>query len=137
MNIRTRRHARVCMGLSTVAGWGAFALAPLKRGSFVGEYCGDLLTQREADRRGRVYDKIDSSYLFNADQRWVIDARQRGSKLRLANHASQPNCMARVLLVDGDHRVAIFAQADVKPGDELFYNYRYALDNAPDWAQEN
>ena len=23
---------------------------------------------------------------------------------------------------------------DIAPGDELFYNYRYDLDNAPDWA---
>lgn len=116
------------------AGWGAFLQAPAKKDDFLGEYVGDLLGQEEADRRGRIYDRIDNSYLFNVNKQWVLDARQRGNKLRFANHSSTPNCYARVLLVDGDHRVAIYAGTDIAPGDELFYNYRYDLDNAPDWA---
>ena len=31
----------------------------------------------------------------------------------------------RILMVDGDHRVAIVANRDVAAGDELFYNYNY------------
>ena len=37
---------------------------------------------------------------------------------------------ARILLVDGDHRVAIFAAKHIAPGDELFYNYRYGTQTA-------
>ena len=53
--------------------------------------------------------------MFNVNTTWVLDARQRGNKLRFANHSSAPNCYARVLLVDGDHRVAIYA------GESLFF----------------
>ena len=105
-------------------GWGAFAAVPLDKGDFLGEYVGEVLGQQEADRRGKVYDRIDNSYLFNLNQQYVLDARQRGNKLRFANHSSNPNCHARVLMVDGDHRVAIYAQEDIGPGEELFYNYR-------------
>jgi hypothetical protein len=32
----------------------------------------------------------------------------------------------RVLMVDGDHRVGLFAAKDIAEGEELFYNYRWA-----------
>jgi SET domain-containing protein len=57
-----------------------------KRGELVGEYTGELVTQAEADRRGKAYDRDDNSYLFNLNEEWVIDARRRGNKLRFANH---------------------------------------------------
>jgi SET domain-containing protein len=33
-------------------------------------------------------------------------------------------CCCRVLMVDGDHRVGLFAMKDIAEGEELFYNYR-------------
>ncbi|GBF89874.1 hypothetical protein Rsub_02578 [Raphidocelis subcapitata] len=134
MSIRLGRRKRLAMGLSATHGWGAFIAEPVAKGGFICEYTGDLLSQEEADRRGRVYDRIDNSYLFNVNQEWVLDARRRGNKLRFANHSTRPNSVTRVVQVDGDHRVALYAARDIKPGDELTYNYRYDLSNAPDWA---
>lgn len=42
---------RLAMGLSTVAGWGAFLHAPARKDQLLGEYTGELITQAEADRR--------------------------------------------------------------------------------------
>jgi histone-lysine N-methyltransferase EZH2 len=135
--IRLRQKRRVLMGLSDVQGWGAFLAGPaVKKDGFIGEYCGELIDQLEADRRGKVYDRDDNSYLFDLNQQWVIDARQKGNKLRFANHSTTANCRAEILLVDGHHRVAILANKDLLPGDELFYDYKYATNVAPDWAQQ-
>ena len=61
MQIRLRQHKRIVMGRSTCAGWGAFLHGDAQKGDFLGEYTGDLIDHVEADRRGRVYDKINNS----------------------------------------------------------------------------
>ena len=65
---------------------GVLDQEPARRGDLLGEYTGELVTHREADRRGKGYDRDDNSYLFNLNEDLVIDARRRGNKLRFANH---------------------------------------------------
>lgn len=42
------------------------------------------MTQDEAERRGKVYDMMDCSYLFSLNEAWAIDAQKHGNKLRYA-----------------------------------------------------
>jgi len=138
MRLRLRQHKRLAMGLSRVAGWGAFLLEPARRGELIGEYTGELVSHAEADRRGKAYDRDDNSYLFNLNAASVIDARAAGNKLRFANHAPAgdgANCKAAILLVDGDHRVGVYAARDLPAGAELFYDYMYEPEKAPRWAK--
>lgn len=105
---------------SPVAGMGAFATRPIRKGTRLIEYVGERIRQSEADAR---YDddamEHHHTFLFSVDAKTVIDASSGGNEARFINHACEPNCEA---LLEGK-RVFIEAIQDIEPGAELFYDY--------------
>lgn len=45
--------------------WGLFALEDIPKGAFVIEYKGEILTKKEGDKRGKLYDENGLNFLFD------------------------------------------------------------------------
>ena len=110
---------------SSIQGRGAFATRRIRKGERIIEYVGERITWKAADRR---YDDSamgrHHTFLFAVTRRTVIDAAVRGNDARLINHSCEPNCEA---IIEGG-RIYIDALREIRPGDELTYDYAYERD---------
>jgi SET domain-containing protein len=107
---------------SAIAGKGAFALRPIKKGERLIEYTGERIPHPVADERYDD-DTMDEhhTFLFTVNSRTVIDASHGGNESRYINHSCDPNCESEI----ERGRVYIFALRDIEPGEELHYDYAY------------
>lgn len=94
------------------AGLGLFALKPFRRGDFIANYTGRVITNKHAD-------KLWTKYLFEINNRWTLDGSSRHNIARYINHSCKPNAEPDVR----KHKVFITATRTIHPGDEITYNY--------------
>ena len=113
------------LGDSGVHGLGLYACEAIREHDFVGEYKGEIITKEEAERRGAVYEHQKLSYLFSLNMTQEIDSTYFGNKVRFINHASgtKANLYPRIIMVNTVHRIALYANYPIKPGQELLFDY--------------
>jgi SET domain-containing protein len=110
---------------SRMQGLGAFATERIPPGTRLIEYTGERLTPDEAEARYPDDPKVrHHTYLFAIDDDIVIDAAVDGNEARFINHSCDPNCDAVV----EDGHIWIETIREVKPGEELAYDYAYVLE---------
>jgi len=111
---------------SAIHGTGVYAIAPIKKGARIIEYIGERISHAEADRRYERKGSDDGhTFLFIASNRTVIDATDGGNAARFINHSCNPNCET----VIEQSRVFVEATRNIKPGDELGYDYQLTWDS--------
>jgi len=93
-------------------GLGLFAAEPIEKGAYIIEYTGPRVTSAKAD-------ELNNKYLFEISSRWTINGASRRNLARYANHSCRPNAESDV--VRGV--VKILAKRNIKPGEEITYNY--------------
>jgi uncharacterized protein len=117
---------------SQIHGRGVYAIAPIKKGTRVMEYLGERISHAEADARyEKKGDDDGHTFLFIASNRTVIDAGVDGNDARFINHSCNPNCET----VIENSRVFIDAIRNIKPGEELGYDYQLTWESTDDPAE--
>ncbi|GAY68847.1 hypothetical protein CUMW_267360 [Citrus unshiu] len=141
-------------------GWGVRYLNSIPSGSFICEYAGELLEEKEAERRtsndeylfdvrnnyndGSLWgglsnvmpDAPSSSCGVVEDGGFTIDAVEYGNVGRFVNHSCSPTLYAQNVLYDHEDKrmphVMLFAAENIPPLQELTYHYNYVIDQVYD-----
>ncbi|KAF9262759.1 hypothetical protein L218DRAFT_1000321 [Marasmius fiardii PR-910] len=105
-------------------GLGCFVLEPVVTSEFILEYVGQLIFDLTALSRDIVSSHRKRNYVYELNGSLVIDAAYAGNEARYINHDSERvNCKAAVKLVNGEHRIGIYAMRPLEAGTELFLDY--------------
>lgn len=123
-----KKHLRFAR--SPIHDWGLYAMEKISRGEMVIEYVGEVIRAQVADKREKVYERqgIGSSYLFRIDEDLVVDATKKGNLGRLINHSCDPNCTAKIITINGEKKIVIYAKQDIELGDEITYDYHFPIE---------
>ncbi|KAJ3342175.1 hypothetical protein HDU93_002965 [Gonapodya sp. JEL0774] len=124
------RAKKLRFGRSPIHNWGLFAHEAVDAGDIVVEYIGQLIRQRVADQREYQYlaSGIGSSYLFRVDEDTIIDATKMGNLARFINHSCDSNCNAKIVNIDGQKKIVIYAKKDIEAGEEITYDYKFPIE---------
>ncbi|KAL2127138.1 hypothetical protein VTI74DRAFT_11269 [Chaetomium olivicolor] len=124
-------------------GWGVRCPVDIKKGQFVDRYFGEVITDKEADRRRNesLIAQRKDVYLFALDKFFnekapnpefrkppmEVDGEWMSGPTRFINHSCEPNM--RIFARVGDHTdknihdLALFAIRDIPAGEELTFDY--------------
>ncbi|XP_037813808.1 histone-lysine N-methyltransferase Su(var)3-9 isoform X1 [Lucilia sericata] len=129
---RGRKNSLCLFKTANGRGWGVRTEKPLRKGEYVSEYMGEIITCEEANERGKQYDAIGRTYLFdldynNTDSLYTIDAALYGNVSHFFNHSCDPNLSVFPFWIDNLDinmpRLAFFTLRPIQAGEELTFDY--------------
>lgn len=94
------------------AGLGLFTESAIPKGACIIEYVGRQVSKEESETS-------KSKYLFEISKKKTIDGKPKWNKAGYINHSCRPNAESEI----HSGRVFILATRNIKPGEELVYDY--------------
>jgi [histone H3]-lysine36 N-trimethyltransferase len=136
-----RQYAKVSVIKTEKKGFGLRADADLRTGDFIYEYIGEVINEPQFRRRMIQYDDegIIHFYFMSLSKGEFVDATKKGNLGRFCNHSCNPNCYVDKWVVGDKLRMGIFAERNIKAGEELVFNYnvdRYGANPQPCYCGE-
>lgn len=129
-----RPHLKIFDTDKSGKGYGLLTETSIKLGSFICEYAGEVLTQKEVLIRYKFYREMDlqNNYIFcinenfgeSSNEKTFIDPTFYGNIGRYINHSCAPNCtLIPVRIDDNIPKLCIFANQNINKQTELTFDY--------------
>lgn len=109
-------------------GYGLTSRSLIKKGQFVCEYAGEIISHNEASIR-RQSDNVNYIFALNEFSNdtvieTIVDATCIANIGRYINHSCDPNCIIVPVRVDSlVPKLAVFARRPISAGEEITYSY--------------
>ena len=111
---------RIDVRKSGIHGRGVYARRLIREDETVCEYKGEIISEAEVARRyPENMEGLNHTFIFGIEHDHNIDGGSTGNIARWINHSCEPNCDT----YDKDKRMYIRAIRDIRPGEELTYDY--------------
>ena len=118
--------------INKTKGYGVFADEDIKKGEFICEYIGVIISKDQAERKILLnHKKRKPNYILQVKENYekvimttYIDAEEYGNVGRFINHSCEPNMNFEFIRIK--HfipHVAFFSMKDIKKGEELTFCY--------------
>ncbi len=104
---------------SKLHGHGVFATETITKNTRIIDYAGELVGNRQSEKREDRYLLEGCIWVFRVNRRWSRDAAVGGNLARFINHSCRPNCYVHVV----DKTIWIRASRKIRKGEELTYDY--------------
>ncbi|KAL6947260.1 hypothetical protein ACO0QE_002139 [Hanseniaspora vineae] len=108
-------------------GYGVIAQKNIPAQQFIIEYVGEVITENEFNQRMIEYDldveKRKHFYFMMLQKGEFIDATAKGCLARFCNHSCNPNAYVSKWVVNGKLRMGIFAERNIRQGEEITFDY--------------
>lgn len=106
---------------SQISGYGIITKQAIKKDSFIIEYVGEIISNKERNRR--FSDNLENEYFFKLTNKLVIDSRNYGNLSRFINHSCRPNCYSMYFYRDGYKCIGYYALINIRKNTELTIDY--------------
>ncbi|CZT08139.1 related to histone-lysine N-methyltransferase [Rhynchosporium agropyri] len=136
-----KQYANVSVIKTDKKGYGLRANVKINADTFIFEYLGEVINEPTFRRRTQQYNDegIKHFYFMSLTKHEFVDATKKGNLGRFCNHSCNPNCYVDKWVVGEKLRMGIFAERNIKAGEELVFNYnvdRYGADPQPCYCGE-
>lgn len=130
--VQNGRKQNLCIFKTKDRGWGVRTEKLIAEGQYVCEYVGEIISYEETERRGKEYDAVGLTYLFDLDfngkdNPYTVDAAKFGNVSRFINHSCNPNLGVWPVWTDcldpNLHKLCLFTLRKIHKDEELTFDY--------------
>lgn len=130
--VQKGRKQTLCIFKTKQRGWGVHTERAIAKGQYICEYVGEIISYEETERRGKEYDAVGRTYLFDLDfnekdNPYTVDAAKFGNVSRFINHSCDPNLGVWAVWTNcldlNLPKLCLFTLRPIKENEELTFDY--------------